>query len=749
MSPELSSQATEDLATRCGLTKREWDHLTKTLGRTPSIEELQMIGVMWSEHCSYKSSKPFLKRLMTKGERVLQGPGENAGLVSLDRKRAIAFKVESHNHPSFVEPFQGAATGVGGILRDIFTMGARPIATGNYLRFGDLTTSKHRYLLEGVVGGIAHYGNCIGIPNIAGQVNSHSCYQGNILVNVFALGIVDQDKIFKSSTASAGQSIMIWGAKTGRDGIHGASLLASADFQSNTESTEQKIRVQVGDPFKEKCLLEATLAAMTELREDLTAIQDMGAAGLTCSTLEMSDKSNVGMRVDLTLVPVREDKMEAWELLLSESQERMLAIVKKGSESKFQEILSKWGCESAVIGETTEEKFVHMTYQGKDVVYLPVGVLMDPPAPDLPKPEWSEGSFQTSGVSFPADVKREWEVLLQMLSHPNVSSKQEVYKRYDSTVGAATVFGPGHEAALLWVGGDQKPHQGVAFKGTADEELYQVDAKYAASAAVARCVRSLACVGARAIGLTDGVNVGNPHNPKVLGALARTVDGLNEAIQIFETPCIGGNVSMYNKTVVENKATDIYPTTFVILAGVMDDVRQATPSIFQKAGNEVWLIEAPGNTQQAPVGSLYSRLFWPAEFSNLLPHLDLKSEKRLQEALLQAHQQGWLASCRDVSLGGMSVSLAKACFSEKSLGFEGDWSKTQARRDHMLFNETHGRVIVEIEPSKRSQLLRLGIEWNLEMKRLGTVLSEPIFRLRPLLSGSIEDLYRAWTSVFR
>jgi len=394
MSAELKNaplQTTFADAKAVGLDEKEWEHLTKTLERTPSAEELQMIGVMWSEHCSYKSSKRHLKNLISAGPAVLEGPGENAGLVSVDEKRAVAFKVESHNHPSLVEPFQGAATGVGGILRDIFTMGARPIALGNYLRFGELNSAKQQFLLNGVVAGISHYGNCMGIPTLGGQLQTDACYESNILVNVFALGLVDKVCVFKSNTARANQSIMIWGAKTGRDGIHGASLLASADVQEDKqESKEQKIRVQVGDPFKEKSLLEATLECMEDLGSKVSAIQDMGAAGLTCSTMEIADKSKIGMKINLDAVPVRETGMEAYELLLSESQERMLAIVEEGSEQAFVEKLKKWDCEAAVIGTTTQDEQLRFTYRGEQVVNLPVSRVMDPPLADLPAPQWKE-----------------------------------------------------------------------------------------------------------------------------------------------------------------------------------------------------------------------------------------------------------------------------------------------------------------------------------------------------------------------
>ncbi len=743
------------LALACGLTEKEWIHFRETLKRDPSPTEIQMIGVMWSEHCSYKSSKRFLRQLRTHSEAVLQGPGENAGLVSLDDKRAIAFKIESHNHPSFVEPFQGAATGVGGILRDIFTMGARPIALGNYLRFGDFRNdSKHRLLLEGVVSGIAHYGNCMGIPTTGGHISTNKCYSGNILVNVFALGVVDRAKIFKSASAAPGCSVMIWGARTGRDGIHGASLLASADFESSkTQTKEQKIRVQVGDPFKEKTLMEATLEVMDQLSDKLIAIQDMGAAGLTCSTMEISFKSNVGMRVDLNQVPMREEGMQPFELLLSESQERMLAVVQKGSEAAFRKIIfDKWGCECAVIGETIPGDRLEMFFNGEKVVDLPVMEIQDPPPADLPEPAWVNPTVNLNAPT-PSDVKKELEVLQLLLKHPSIASKKNVFERYDSTVGASTVLGPGHDAAVIWADEEGKGNRGIAFKGVADEDHYQIDPLYGAQSALLKGIRALACVGAKAIAYSDGVNLGNPTTPKVQGALERTVKGLNLAAEVFDTPCISGNVSLYNQTKTDGVSRDIFPTTFVMTVGALDDVRLARPSIFQKAGSEVWMVDIhePSSVETLPGGSAYARII--LEDANLaahLPPIDLSGEKRLQNALLSAQASQLFLSCREVSQGGLAVALAKACFKENGQvwGFDGDLSKSQSRRDTLLFGEQQGRVIVEIDASNRALLMKLGMDFKLQLKRLGTVAKEPVYRVRPSLSGATDELREIWESVF-
>jgi len=738
------------LAEAVGLTPVEWDFLKGQVGRLPSETEIQMIGVMWSEHCSYKSSKKFLKKLKTKAPAVLQGPGENAGLVAFDDRRALAFKVESHNHPSFVEPFQGAATGVGGILRDIFTMGARPIANGNYLRFGKLDLTKQRFLLDGVVSGIAHYGNCVGIPTVAGEVRTDSAYNGNILVNVFSLGVVDRKKVFKAGTATPGSSVMIWGAKTGRDGIHGASLLASADFSEENAGDGQKVRVQVGDPFKEKCLMEATLEAMTNLASDLIAIQDMGAAGLTCSTMEISYKSNVGMTIALEKVPAREPGMKPFELLLSESQERMLAVVKAGSEDKFKALLEKWGCEGETIGHTTAGDQLLMTFNGETVVNLPVQKVQDPPPFETPEPE--APSADEGRDLRPWTAPNEWDVLKAMLGVPSVATKRDIYQRYDSTVGGGTLLGPGHEAAVIWTGETPDEFCGVAFKGICNEQWSKIDPRGAMRANMLTSLRGLACAGARPLGYTDGVNLGNPKEPQTLWALDESIAGMNEVAEAYEIACVSGNVSLYNQTVVNDQKQNIPPTIFAVVVGKVDDVRKVRPSVFQKAGSEVWLLEAlSAGNDDYPQGSLYERMIRGGLSG--LPPFDIAAEKLVQDACLRGLEQDLFLSTRNISEGGMAVSLAKACFGvdpdREPWGFEGDLLKYQTRRETLLFGEGGGRVIVEIDPAKRSELMKLGMEMRISVKRLGSVTDKGVFQLKPWMSGSVTELFKEWSSVFK
>ncbi len=740
-------EADENMAERVGLSHNEWKFLNDQLGRRPSETELQMIGVMWSEHCSYKSSKRFLKQLNTTGKVVLQGPGENAGLIDYDAKRAIAFKVESHNHPSYVEPFQGAATGVGGILRDIFTMGARPVAVGNYLRFGDLKNSKQAFLLDGVVSGIAFYGNCIGVPTLAGEVRTDDCYQGNILVNVFALGVVEKDKIFKAASAQPGALVMMWGAKTGRDGIHGASLLASSDFSESNSGDGQKIRVQVGDPFKEKCLMEATLDCMRELSADLIAIQDMGAAGLTCSTMEIAFKSNVGMLIELDKVPTREPEMKPFELLLSESQERMLAIVNPGSENRFKEILEKWNCSAEVIGRTIEGDCLKMTFEGDTVVDLPVQKVMDPPPIEALPARWVAPHFE---IEFPKSFN-EWDSLKALLALPSIASKRGIFERYDSTVGGATLLGPGHDAAVLWLGENNESFEGIAFKGICNEQWAAIDPQAAMELSMATSIRALASVGAKAQAYTDGINLGNPKEIQTLGALELSVQGMNQVAKVFGTPCISGNVSLYNQTSVDGKSQSIFPTIFAVVVGKIKDVRKVRPSVFQKAGNEVWLLEAmPPEPTAAPTGSAFLRLFGN-RYSGL-PVYDLEAEKKLQTALLLAHELEIFESIRTISEGGLAVAIAKSCFgangSPGPFGFEGDFLKNQQRRDALLFAENGGRVLVEISPQKRADLMKLSFETKIAAKRLGTVTDNGIFEMKPILSGKVSELFEAWTKWF-
>lgn len=746
----MNDSSLYDLALKLGITEKEWRHALTVINREPMICELQMIAVMWSEHCSYKSSKHQLKRLLTKAPQVLQGPGENAGLVALDEKRAISFKIESHNHPSFVEPFQGAATGVGGILRDVFTMGAKPIALGNYLRFGQLSIPRHQELVEGVVAGIAHYGNCMGIPVTGGHVSTHSRYNGNILVNVFALGLVDRDFIFKSNTAAPDGVVMVWGAKTGRDGIHGASLLASTHFESgNSETLEQKIRVQVGDPFLEKVLMEATLESMKLHGDDILAIQDMGAAGLTSSTTEIASKSGVGMDLDLEHVPQREEGMQPWELLLSESQERMLAVVRKGSEKKFQAILEKWGCDSAVIGKTTQGGQLVMRFKGETVVDLPIDKLMDPPPADLPAAEWPVSTNPEIDKSALPDIRGEADVLVRLLMEPSVAYKEAIYGRFDTTVGNATVFGPGHEAAVHWTPSKEHPHLGIAFKGAAEEMLYARDPRMGAMASFLKTIRSLACVGSEPLAYTDGLNLGDPYTAETQAALQLTVDGFNAVAEAFGVPCISGNVSLHNKTVTQGVAVNIPPTNFVVTVGRVEDVRKALPSVFQSIGSEVWLLEIPESEQDLPWSSLYAHLAWGGDraFSKL-PRVDLAGEKRLFELLKQFHSRNLLKSSRSVGRGGLAVTLVKSCFAEQVFGFDGDLSKTRKRRDELLFGEAPGKIIVEIDPKNRAELMQLSESATILAKKIGVVSSEPAFCLRPTLATDIHKLGAAWKSTF-
>jgi len=487
------------------------------------------------------------------------------------------------------------------------------------------------------------------------------------------------------------------------------------------------------------------LEVMSKYKEDLLAIQDMGAAGLTCSTMEMSSKSDVGMRIDLDKVPVREKEMKAYELLLSESQERMLAIVQKGSEEKFKAVMNRWGCEAEVIGETTADACLKMSYQGEQCVNLPIHDVMDPPDLKLELKPYEVPQVQDAGT-IPQDLKEEWQVLSYMLSLPRIASKRAVFEQYDSSVGAATVQGPGGEAAMVWLPSEESEFSAAAFKGACDEEWAEWNPNLAARAAIAECVRSLACVGARPLGLTDGVNLGNPGHEAVLPKLEAFIQGMNAGIEIFDAACVSGNVSLFNQTITADGPVDIAPTIFVVMVGRVEDCRKSKPNVFQKAGNEVWLLETTIETPTLPYGSVYARKFWPTEMWRAeWPQVDLRMEKKLQLSLLEAHDLGLFESVRDVADGGLAVAIAEACVGgERLWGFEGDWSKTQKRRDLILFGEQPGRVIVEITPDHRAALMKLARSHELKLSRLGSVTDSEEFRLRPLCQGPVNELKQAW-----
>ncbi len=728
-------EVTKKLSDEHGISDDEYTRMLEIAGRNPSYTELGIFCVMWSEHCSYKSSKVHLKKLPTRASQVLQGPGENAGIVDIGDDLAAVFKMESHNHPSFIEPYQGAATGVGGILRDIFTMGARPIASMNSLRFGSFSHPKTRYLLAGVVAGIGGYGNCIGVPTVGGEISFNDCYNGNILVNVFNLGIARKDRIFKGKAFGTGNPVIYVGSKTGRDGIHGASLLASAEFGEETE--QKRPTVQVGDPFTEKLLLEACLELMKT--DCIVGIQDMGAAGLTCSTFEMASRGGSGIALDLDKVPRREKGMIPYEIMLSESQERMLLVAKKGKEGHVQEIFRKWDLDAEIVGDVTDDGIVTVTHQGKVVVSLPANPLAEE-SPVYNRPT-KEPSFlievkkvNMSRFAVPDDLN---ETIRLMLSSPNIASKEWAYHQYDYTVRTNTVVVPGSDAAVLRVKGTNK---GLAMTTDCNPLYCFLNPYEGARLAVVEAARNLACSGAKPIGLTDCLNFGNPEKPEIMWQFAEAVNGLAEACSFFEVPVVGGNVSFYNET----GGSAIFPTPTIGMVGIIDDIRLHLTQCFKNEGDTVVLI---GENKNEMGGSEYLRLVHGIQ-GGVIPSLDMAFEKRLHDCVREAAAKGILSSAHDCSDGGFAVALAECCFAdERIFGADVDLDN-EMRPDALLFGETQSRVIVSLDKKNLPMLEAIIKKHGLPCSVIGEVKGDRILirskgeKLVDSASGVLYDLWK-------
>lgn len=675
------------LAREHGLTDEEWERILAILGRTPSFSELGIFSVMWSEHCSYKSSKRCLRTLPTTGEHVLQGPGENAGAVSIGDGLAAIFKIESHNHPSYVEPKQGAATGVGGILRDIFTMGARPIASLDSLRFGPLDEEKQRYLLRGVVDGIGSYGNAVGVATVGGEAQFHPCYRGNILVNAFNLGVVDADRIFLAGAGGVGNPVIYAGSKTGRDGIHGASLLASAEFDDTTES--KRPTVQVGDPFTEKCLIEACLEAMRT--DTIVGIQDMGAAGLTCSSFEMASRAGTGIEMDLDRVPQREANMTPYELLLSESQERMLLVVRAGTEDRVREIFERWDLDVAVVGRVTGDGRMRVRWHGETVVDIPVDPVAES-APVYDRPRCEPATLRERQQLDLAQVAPEADptgALEALLDTPNLGSKAWIWRQYDQLVQGNTIVGPGGDAALVRVKREDgtPTRKALALAVDCNPRWCWLDPYGGTVAAVAEAARNVACTGARPLALTNCLNFGNPEKPEIMWQLAESVRGLGDAARALGTPVISGNVSLYNETAGQ----PIHPTPTVAMVGLLEPWERFAVSHFPKPGLAIVLLgEATGELG----GSEWLALRRGIE-AGLPPRVDLIAEGRLHRTLAQGVAAGLVVSAHDVSDGGVAVALAECTFTGPqglrigaSVTLPGAFDAAA-----LLFGESTGRVV--------------------------------------------------------
>jgi phosphoribosylformylglycinamidine synthase len=689
---------TAEILEQHNLTAEEYERIKQVLGREPNLTEIGVFSVMWSEHCSYKSSRVHLKRLPTSGPRVIVPPGENAGVVDIGDGWCIAFKVESHNHPSFIEPFQGAATGVGGILRDVFTMGARPVAAMNSLRFGPLDDAKNgnrnKSILKGVVAGIGHYGNCFGVPTIGGEVVFDQSYSLNPLVNAFALGLVRKDQIFFGKAEGIGNPVLYVGAKTGRDGIHGATM-ASAEFDD--EALEKRPTVQVGDPFLEKLLLEACLEAMRS--GAIAGIQDMGAAGLTSSSVEMAARAGTGLELDLTLVPQRETGMTAYEMLLSESQERMLIVARRGREKELVEIFNKWDLDAVVIGKVVEGHNLRVIHNGELMTDIPVAALTDE-APKYERPMAEPSSkFKVQGSR--TDVKKNnFEpgtlnlelALKEILASPNICSKHWVYEQYDTMVRTNTAVLPGADAAVIRV---KETRRAIAMCLDGNSRYVAVDAKLGAMLTVAEAARNVVCVGARPIAVTNCLNFASPERPEVMRSFSDAIDGMKEACEAFETPVVSGNVSFYNET--EGKT--ILPTPVIGMVGLIEDTRKIITQGFKDEGDVVAIL---GVTKGDLSVSEYAQTILGYSTDDLisnghLPEFDIDREKRVQETVLRLADAQLIKSAHDCSDGGLAIAIAECCFS--SLGRGGIGAKIDIARgdlssEELLFGETPSRVVI-------------------------------------------------------
>lgn len=679
-----------------GLSPDEYQKILSLLGREPNLVELGIFSVMWSEHCSYKSSRKHLKGFPTTAPWVIQGPGENAGIIDIGDGDAIAFKMESHNHPSFIEPYQGAATGVGGILRDVFTMGARPIANLNSLRFGEASHEKTPFLVSGVVAGIAGYGNCMGIPTVAGEVYFDDCYNGNILVNAMTVGLVKRDKIFLGKASGVGNPVIYVGSKTGRDGIHGATM-ASDSFDEGSE--EKRPTVQVGDPFLEKLLLEACLEAMQ--KDVIVGIQDMGAAGLTSSSFEMASRAGTGIEMNLDLVPQRETGMTPYEILLSESQERMLMVVEAGKENVIREIFHKWDLDAVVVGRVTDTKRMVIKFHGETVVDLPIDPLaLAAPIYDRPQKPLS---YLESVVVLPEipEPRNLSAAIVNVLSSPTIASKKWVYRQYDHMVMTGTALKPGGDAALVRIEDDHAggghSTKAVAVTCGCNSRYVYLNPLVGAQIAVAECGRNIVCTGAKPLAITDCLNFGNPENPEIMGQFAQACQGISQACAAFQTPVVSGNVSLYNET----NGVSIFPTPTIGMVGLLRNVNQRVGSFFRGETDVIILL---GATKDELGGSEYVKQV-TGKIAGPCPTLDMKAEKDLWDLVLVLSQQSLLSSAHDVSEGGLITTLLESSFA-KDLGFKIE-IRSDLRVDRYLFSESQSRIVISIAKEKIRDVLVL------------------------------------------
>jgi phosphoribosylformylglycinamidine synthase II len=704
---------TPEVVKEHNLTAGEHARIVTMLGREPTLTELGIFSALWSEHCSYKHSKPVLKKFPTTGPQVVQGPGENAGVLRLPQGWAVAFKIESHNHPSAVEPYQGAATGVGGILRDVFTMGARPVAVLNSLRFGPLDSARNRYLFGGVVKGVGDYGNCVGIPTLGGEVDFAPGYSGNPLVNAMAVGLLRESDLMRASAHGVGNVLITVGSRTGRDGIHGASF-ASEDLSEKSEA--RRPQVQVGDPFSEKLLMEATLELIE--RKVAVAIQDMGAAGLTSSSAEMAARGGVGVEMDTDLVPTREANMTPYEIMLSESQERMLVVAEPHRVKDIEEICAKWELEAKVVGRITDDGMFRIRHHGTVVAEIPGQPLVDDAPVYYPEArEDAQAAVRRASRPAKAPLLAPKDALLRLLDEPSIASKRWVYEQYDSTVQASTLIGPGGDAGVLRVADTDF---GLAVTVDCNSRLLALDPYEGGKATVAEAARNIACTGAVPLGITDCLNFGNPERPEIFFQFTEACRGIGEACVAFNTPVTGGNVSLYN----QSPTGAIDPTPTVGMVGLLEKLDQKVGSHFHTAGDRIVLLGAVG------AGSLGGSAYWTylADFvGGMPPKVDLTAEAALQQLLVEGAKRKLLHSAHDLSTGGFAIALAEAClggpYALGGFGADVDLTKLAGGRDAaaLLFAEDHGRVIVSVGVAQEQALLALAREHGVPAFAAGTV----------------------------
>jgi phosphoribosylformylglycinamidine synthase II len=729
--PDAEQIAEQKIYKQMGVSDEEYAKICGFLGRQPNYTEIGVFSVMWSEHCSYKNSKPILRKFPVTGPRVLMGPGEGAGIVDIGDNQAVAFKIESHNHPSAIEPFQGAATGVGGIIRDIFSMGARPIALLNSLRFGRLEQERVKYLFENVVSGIAGYGNCVGIPTVGGEVMFDESYEGNPLVNAMCVGLIEHDKIQKGVARGVGNPVFYVGPATGRDGIHGATF---ASEELTEESEAKRPAVQVGDPFMEKLVMEACLELINS--GIVLGIQDMGAAGLTCSSAEMASKAGNGMELYLDRVPQREEGMTAYEMMLSESQERMLFVVEPEKEEQAKAIFKRWGLLCENVGKVTDDGRLKLIHHGEVVADMPVKALVDE-CPVYAKPSKVPAYYEAHGLvdttRYP-EVTNLQEALERVLSSPSVASKEWVYSQYDYMVRTGTIVHPGSDAAVVAVPGTRKA---LAMTTDCNGKYVYLDPEVGGKIAVSEAARNVVCSGAEPLAITDNLNFGNPEKPEIFWQLEKAADGISEACRVLNAPVIGGNVSLYN----ENAKGAIYPTPVIGMVGLVTDIDHITTQSFKKEGDIVLLL---GETKAELGGSEFQYVIHGVT-EGRPPQIDLAVEKSLQDAVLAAIRQGLVASAHDLAEGGLAVALAESCIGGK-IGAKVALD-TKPRGDIALFSESQSRILLSVSPDKADGLTALlsshGVPYQTIGEVTGDKLSVNIGRTEAIRS-SITHLERIW-----